>query len=130
MDGNFTPSMSQEECFASVVSTEAVCLGFVLAQIQGLQCIAGDVCNAFLTAFTHKKIYIQAGPEFGNLEGRIMVMKKAVYGTKTAALCFHMNHFLYAFYALAFGCLKQNLIFGIVRQSMAMNILQDTLTMS
>ena len=89
MDGNFTPSMPQEECFASVVSTEAVCLGFVLAQIQGLQCIAGDVSNAFLTAFTHKKIYIQAGPEFGNLEGRIMVMKKAVYGTKTAALQFH-----------------------------------------
>ena len=89
MDGNFTPSMPQEECFASVVSTEAVCLGFVLAQIQGLQCIAGDVGNAFLNAFTHKKIYIQAGPEFGNLEGRIMVMKKAVYGTKTAALRFH-----------------------------------------
>ena len=36
MDSNFTPSMPQEECFASVVSTEAVCLSFVLAQIQGL----------------------------------------------------------------------------------------------
>ena len=91
MDGNFTPSMPQEECFASVVSTEAVCLGFVLAQIQGLQCIAGDVGNAFLTVFTHKKIYIQAGPEFGNLEGRIMAMKKAVYGTKTVAFRFHKS---------------------------------------
>ena len=40
MDGNFTPSMPQEECFVSVVSTEAVRLRFVLAQIQGLQCIA------------------------------------------------------------------------------------------
>ena len=58
MDGNLTPSMPQEECFASVVSTEAVCLGFVLAQIQGLQCIAGDVGNVFLTAFTHKKIHL------------------------------------------------------------------------
>lgn len=48
-----------------------------------------DVGNVFLTAFTHEKIYIQAGPEFGNLEGRIMIMKKAVYGTKTAALLFH-----------------------------------------
>ena len=89
MDGNFTASIPQEECFASVVSTEAVCLGFVLAQIQGLQCIAGDVGNALLTAFTHETIYVQAGPEFGNLEGRIMVMKKAVYGTKIAALRFH-----------------------------------------
>ena len=81
---------SHHQCHKkNVVSTEAVCLVFVLAQIQGLQCIAGDVGNTFLTAFTHEKIYIQAGPEFGNLEGRKMVLKKAVYGTKTVALCFH-----------------------------------------
>ena len=30
------------------------------------------------------------------------------------------NHFLYAFDALVFARLKQNLIFGIARQSMAM----------
>ena len=89
MDGNFTPAMPREECFASVVSTEAVSLGFVLAQIYDLQCIAGDVGNAFLTAYTSEKIYIVAGPEFGELEGRIMKMEKAVYGTKTAALRFH-----------------------------------------
>jgi hypothetical protein len=89
MDGNFTPAMPREECFALVVLTEAVRLGFVLAQIYDLQCIAGDVGNAFLTAYTSEKIYIVAGPEFGELEGSIMKMEKAVYGTKTAALRFH-----------------------------------------
>ena len=89
MNGNFTPAMPREECFASAVSIEAVQLGFVLAQIYNLQCIAGDVGNAFLTAYTSEKIYIVAGPEFGELKGRIMKMEKAVYGTKTAALRFH-----------------------------------------
>ena len=89
MDGNFTPAMPREECFASVVSTEAVRLGFVLAQIYDLQCIAGDVGNAFLTAYTSEKIYIVECPEFGELKGRIMKMEKAVYRTKTAALRFH-----------------------------------------
>ena len=28
-------------------------------------------------------------PEFGEFEGQIMLMDKAVYGTKTDALCFH-----------------------------------------
>ena len=89
MDGNFSPEVPREECFASVVSTEAVRLGFILAQVQNLKCVTGDVGNAFLTAFTSEKIYVVAGPEFGEFEGKIMIMVKAVYGTNRAALCFH-----------------------------------------
>ena len=89
MDSNLSPEMPREECFASVVSTKAVRLGFILAQVQNLKCVTGDVGNAFLTAFTSEKIYVVAGPEFGEFEGKIMIMEKAVYGTKTAALCFH-----------------------------------------
>ena len=53
-----------------------------------------QMCNwrcryTFLTAFTSEKIYVVAGPEFGEFEGAIMIMQKAVYGTKTAALRFH-----------------------------------------
>ena len=89
MDGSLSPPMPHKDCFASVVYTEAVHLGFTLAQIHNLKCVAGNVSNAFLTAFTYKKIYVVAGPEFGKLQDTIMVMVKAVYGTKTAALRFH-----------------------------------------
>ena len=89
MDGNLSPEMPCEDCFASIVSTKAVCLGFILAQVQNLKCVTGDVGNAFLTAFTPEKIYVVAGPEFAEFEGQIMIMEKAVYGTKTAALRFH-----------------------------------------
>ena len=89
MNGNLSPEIPREDCFASVVSTKAVCLGFILAQVQNLKCVTGNVSSAFLTAFTSEKIYVVAGPEFGEYEGQIMIMEKAVYGTKTAALCFH-----------------------------------------
>ena len=51
MDRNLSPEMPREDCFASVVSTKAVRLGFILAQVQNLKCITGDVSNAFLAAF-------------------------------------------------------------------------------
>ena len=60
-----------------------------LLKVQNLKCVTGDVGNAFLTAFTSEKIYVVAGPEFGEFEGQIMIMEKAVYGTKMAALCFY-----------------------------------------
>ena len=37
MDSNFSPEMPREDCFASVVSTKAVRLGFILAQVQNLK---------------------------------------------------------------------------------------------
>ena len=52
MDGNFSPEMPREDCFASVVSTKAVHLGFILSQVQNLKCITGDAGNTFLTDFT------------------------------------------------------------------------------
>ena len=89
MDRNLSPEMPHEDCFAFVVFTEAVRLGFILTQVQNLKCITGDVGNALLTAFTSEKIYVVSGPEFGEFEGQIMIMEKAVYGTKTVALRFH-----------------------------------------
>ena len=55
IDGNRSPKQPKEDCFASVVSAEAVRLGFILAQINKLQCVAGDIGNAYLRAFTDEK---------------------------------------------------------------------------
>ena len=69
---------------------EAVRFGFILARTNELTICAGDVGNAFLYGKTHEKIYIIAGPEFGpELEGRIMIIDKSLYGLKTSAARFH-----------------------------------------
>ena len=48
-----------------------------LAELNGLQIMAGDVGNAYLEAKTKEKVYIIAGPEFGELEGTTMLIDKA-----------------------------------------------------
>lgn len=91
IDGNRSPEQPKEDCFASVVSAEAVQLGLILANIHGLQCVAGDVGNAYLTAYTTEKLYIVAGPEFGEYEGKRMLVTKSIYGTRIGGACFHAS---------------------------------------
>jgi len=90
LDGNRSPLVNKEDCFSPVVSVEAIRLGFLMAQIYDLQCVAGDVGNAYLTSYTTKKLYIVAGKEFGpDLEGRRLIVRKSVYGSRSTAARFH-----------------------------------------
>ena len=79
VDGNCSPPVHKEDCYAPVVSVEAIRLGFLLAQMNNLKCVAGDVGNAFLTSYTTEKLYIIAGPEFGpELEGKRLTIGKSI----------------------------------------------------
>ena len=49
----------------------------------------GDVGNAYLEAVTKEKLCIIAGPEFGELQGHILIIYKALYGTRTGGACWH-----------------------------------------
>ena len=83
-------AVPKEESYSGVVSMEAMRLGFMLAKLNGLVACAGDVGNAFLYGKTREKVYIIAGPEFGpELEGRILLIDKALYGLKTSGARFH-----------------------------------------
>ena len=88
--GHRTPDVPKEDVFSSVVSMEAVRLGFIMAKMNKLMVCAGDVGNAFLYGKTKEKVYIVAGPEFGpDLEGKRLIIDKALYGLKTSAARFH-----------------------------------------
>ena len=78
--GHRTPEVHHEEVFSSVVSMEAVRLGFLIAKLNNLQVCAGDIGNAFLNGTTREKLYIVAGPEFGpELEGKRLNIVKSLY---------------------------------------------------
>ena len=49
----------------------------------------GDVGNAYLEAYTTEKVSVRAGPEFGPLEGHLLVIEKALYGLRTSGARFH-----------------------------------------
>ncbi|KAI2505828.1 Reverse transcriptase (RNA-dependent DNA polymerase) [Fragilaria crotonensis] len=48
--------------------------------------MACDIQNAYLTADCREKIWTVAGPEFGSEAGTIFIVRKALYGLKSAEL--------------------------------------------
>jgi hypothetical protein len=51
-----------------------------LSELNGLDLWATDIGNAYLEARTSELLFIVAGPEFGGLEGHMLVIYKALYG--------------------------------------------------
>jgi hypothetical protein len=41
-----------------------------LSELNGMELWATNIGNAYLEAYTAEKLFIVAGPEFGDLEGR------------------------------------------------------------
>jgi hypothetical protein len=60
-----------------------------LAELNGLDVHAADIGNAYLEAFTKELVYIIAGPEFGDCQGNVLIIVKALYGLRTSGARFH-----------------------------------------
>jgi hypothetical protein len=56
----------------------------LLAELNGLKVEAADIGNAYLEAYTKEKLYVVAGPEFGDCQGNVMIIVKALYGLRTS----------------------------------------------
>ena len=59
------------------MSRESVRIAFLVAALNGLDIIAGDITNVYLHAETKEKAWFRAGPEFGKNEGAEMIIVKA-----------------------------------------------------
>ena len=63
----------------------------LIAALNGLQVMACDIQNAYLTANCHEKIWTYAGPEFGSECGQPMIIKKELYGLKSSGMAFRAH---------------------------------------
>ena len=63
-----------------------------IEQIKEYQ-VFTNVGNAYLQALTSEKLYIVGGPEFEELQGHVLVMYKALYGTRSGGACWHDKFF-------------------------------------
>ena len=70
--------------YASVVSRETVRIALTLAALNDLEVKTSDVKNAFLTAPCDEKVYTRLGPEFGEDEGKLALIVRALYGLRSA----------------------------------------------
>jgi Reverse transcriptase (RNA-dependent DNA polymerase) len=75
--------------YSLVVSRDSVRIALLIAGLNGLQVMACDIQNAYLTADCREKIWTVAGPEFGSEAGTIfLLVRKALYGLKSAGAAF------------------------------------------
>ena len=78
-----------ESIYSGVVSLRGIRIVTFIAELNGLDVWQTDIGNAYLEAYTNEKVYVIAGPEFGELEGHIFVIRKALYGLKTSSIRWH-----------------------------------------
>jgi hypothetical protein len=74
--------------YLSVISRDSVQIALTIAGLNGLKVTACNMQNAYLTADCREKIWTVAGPEFGSEAGTIFIVKKALYGLKSAGAAF------------------------------------------
>ena len=86
--GNWTDP-PKEDIYSGVVGLETIRLGFLLAEMNNLESCAADIGNAFLYGKTREKVYITAGPEFGEMQGRTLIIDKGLYGLRSSSARFH-----------------------------------------
>ena len=74
--------------YSSVVSRDSVRIALTIAALNGLDILACDIQNAYLTAKCRELIWTVAGPEFASEQGSIMIVKMALYGLKSSGAAF------------------------------------------
>ena len=87
-DGHLT-EIPLDSVYSGVVSLRGLRLLVFLAELNDLDLWTTDIGNAYLEAETQEKVYIIAGPEFGDLEGHTLIIFKALYGLRTSGLRWH-----------------------------------------
>ena len=95
--GGHTTDAPATLTYSSVVSRDSVRIALTIAALNGLEVMACDIQNAYLTADCREKIWTRAGHEFGSESGTIMLIRKALYGLKSSGAAFraHLAETLY-----------------------------------
>jgi Reverse transcriptase (RNA-dependent DNA polymerase) len=79
------------DIYSSMVKSISVKLLHVIAHKKDLKQLCHDVESAYVNAYTNKKVYTVAGPEFGTLEGSIVIIRKALYGLRSSSERWHAH---------------------------------------
>ena len=87
-DGHLTKEPA-ESIYSGVVSLRSLRMVVFLSQLNDLEIWGADVGNAYLEAYTDEKLCIIAGPEFKELQGHLLIMIKALYGTHSGGARWH-----------------------------------------
>ena len=88
MAGGHTTDPPASITYSSVVSRDSVRIALTVAALNDLDILGCDIQNAYISAQCREKIYCIAGPEFGSDAGKVMIIKRALYGLKSSGAAF------------------------------------------
>ena len=80
--------------YSTVVSRDSVRIILLIAALNELDILSGDIQNAHLTVPNREKVWIRAGDEFKyfngmqDLVGKVLIVTRALYGLKSAGVSF------------------------------------------
>ena len=89
--GGHTTETPSTLTYSSIMSRDSVQITLLTAALNGLQVMACNIQNAYLTANCREKIWMYAGPEFGSERGTPMIIKKALYRLKSSGTVFQAH---------------------------------------
>ena len=78
-----------DSVYSGVVSLRGLRIVIFLAELNGLTLWSTDVGNAYLESETKESVCFIAGPEFGELEGHLLLIVKALYGLRSSGQRWH-----------------------------------------
>jgi len=82
-DGHLT-DVPIDSVYSGVVSLRGLRLFIFISELNGLEVWGTDISSAYLEAYTSEKVCIIAGPEFGDREGHLLLISKALYGLRSS----------------------------------------------
>ena len=74
--------------YSSVVYQDLIRIPLIVAVLNGLDLLACDIQNTYLTAKCREKIWTISSPEFGSEEGSLMIIKMALYCLNSSGAAF------------------------------------------
>ena len=63
-------------------------IALLLAALHGVEVKSCDIHNAYLSADCLEKLYTVAGAEFGEEQGTVMIIRRALYGIRSSGKAF------------------------------------------
>ena len=80
------------DIYSVSVKSVSVNLLQVIAHKANLESLCGNIGNAYVNAYTNKKVYAIAGDEFRKaMEGSIVTIVRALYGLRTSSKRWHAH---------------------------------------
>ena len=89
--GGHTTTSPSSIIFSLVLSRDSVGIRLTIASLNNIDILAYDIHNAYLTALCRENIWTFAGPEFGEEEGTLMLVKMVLCGIKSSGVAFQFK---------------------------------------